>query len=162
MTHQRIDHVRQRNRHDCGLACLAMAAGLSYDEGLRIFSQVGLSEPRGKKKPFSTNYMELRMALCAAGASPAMKRFTSWQNLGDLAILKIANKSTPKAHDNWHWVVAVRQGLPTPLGVRSIEVLDPDFELKGLEITPPDATHVTLEYFRPYGSYLEIAGAESP
>ena len=56
--------VRRVVSYDCGVAALAMVAGITCDEARVTFITIGL-DTRRPKKPFASNFTELRRALRA-------------------------------------------------------------------------------------------------
>ena len=151
-----IIRVRQRLPTDCGVACLAMVAGISYETGAEVFRSKRLGEQRNTKAPYSSNFQELRGVLQAAGVSNRMRRFNSWADLGHVSILKTRLFRNQKLHRDWHWVVAVRRGIPLPSGVPSIEILDPGNDGPCYEVMPMNVECVGFQFCKPFGNYLQI------
>lgn len=89
--------IRQRNEKDCGVACVAMLAGVSY--------------PNAKKMIFGTETAglvgasDVRSALEAFGHVPGRSltplRGRDYRTLPGPAILKV----NPRANGEWHWIV---------------------------------------------------------
>lgn len=97
--------IRQRTDKDCGVCCLAMLAGLSYEESLGLI--FGDEPPRN----LSTKTKDI-----VAAASRSAHAFTTrtrlkvcrskaWSEVPSNSLVKIRHKG----HSNWHWV-AYRKG----------------------------------------------------
>lgn len=140
-----ITKVRQQGLSDCGVACLAMIKGCSYDAAKRTFDAVGLSVQRGRKAAYATTFTELTDALAAAGIAAQRRRFIDWGRITGKCIIK----TNVDASRNWHWVVAYR----APEG---IVLLDPAVELPCFESPPLDVFYVPLSKYSPAGCYLQI------
>ena len=93
-------HVRQRIATDCGVACAAMAAGVSYEQAHTAFVQRGVGARR-PSRPLSSNFKELEGVLAELGAGARRVRFPGWAKLQLPAILKVRQ---PGHGRNWHWV----------------------------------------------------------
>lgn len=156
MSHE-IVRVRQRLFTDCGLACLAMVARVPYEKAREVFSAERLAEQRKNKAPYCSNFEELSRALDTAGVASKMKRFNTWADLGQVSIVKTRVFRNQKLHRDWHWVVAVRRGLPLPSGQPSIEILDPGNDGPCYEVMPLDVECVGFQFCKPFGNYLEIS-----
>lgn len=89
--------VRQRGRHDCGVACVAMLAGVSYGRALEA---VAGSRTRG------TTTKQLVAALRALGMETDGNRL---RVMGTADIVKSRNRMLVKLSlegtTNWHWLV---------------------------------------------------------
>jgi hypothetical protein len=86
----------------CGLACVAMIAGVSYDEAKAMVKS------RPKRSGNCTSYVDLRFGLDSYGVAYEMNgrrafRFTDWSALPDRAI--VAVECEPQRPAYWHWVV---------------------------------------------------------
>ncbi len=138
--------VRQQGMSDCGVACLAMALGIPYEEAKATFDAVGLSVRRGHKSPYSSNFKELIRALAAKGIVAQRKRFLGWGNIQGTSIIK----TNVDAKRNWHWVVAYRDEA------HGIVLLDPAIELPCFESPPLDVFYAPLDRYTPSGCYLEL------
>lgn len=114
--------VLQRTPSDCGVACLAMAAGITYARAAYIFEHLGLTKKRKGRPVFSSNFRDLQRALAILGRPCRLRRFSTWDAVQGPAIIKVDNGT----RYNWHWVYATRteeQGLMLldPLGWRHVE-----------------------------------------
>jgi hypothetical protein len=138
--------VRQRERTDCGVACLAMVAPISYEEAFATFCHLGLDKKR-KARPFSSNFKDLTRAMQAHGLGCHQRRWSGWGAFSGLGVIKV--RSRTKSRD-WHWVVA--ESHPQ----YGFILRDPGFELAGI-LRPPDRvpTQDPARY-EPYGNWLEI------
>lgn len=143
--------IPQRGSHDCGVACVAMAAKVPYETVHSAFCSQGLDAPskRGRRgKPFSSNFNELKAVLSVLGLSARVRRFVGWDGIVGPSIVKV--RSTHKR--DWHWVYANRDA------VYGLQVLDPARFDVYLDRFPPGMSGVTLEAHFPYGSFLELCG----
>jgi hypothetical protein len=91
-------HVFQLDDDGCGVACLAMIAGVSYRKALKCMF--------GDQKVVKTETKDLRRALhrFAIGCSSRLIRSTRqchYRNLEQDAILKTRTRSD----GDWHWIV---------------------------------------------------------
>lgn len=90
--------VEQRQRNDCGVACVAMVANVSYK---KAFVALGFNKNTRK---FGTNKHNLRTALYALGLDtyPKMRRVPK-------DITTITNKAILRCNQyrgkDWHWKV---------------------------------------------------------
>lgn len=149
--------VRQQSACDCGVACLAMAAGLSYADAREVFVANGLGAKRGGKAPFRSNYKELRRVLAKAGFPSQLKRFSGWDSVGRAAILKVF----AKANGKWHWVFAGRE-LRRGLFLQDPATELPAFETLPKEVLEPDRPYTEIGIYKPTGCFIEIQTKEFP
>lgn len=91
-----IRRVRQRYRSDCGVACVAMLAGVQYWQAFDAFE---FSE---EGNGFYTGHGHLVEALEKLGCQVIRKRFTSWEDVPGSAILPVNHRCN---RCNFHWVV---------------------------------------------------------
>lgn len=102
-----IRRVRQRTRSDCGVACVAMIAGVSYQQAFDVFC---FSD---RKKAFYTGHSHLVDALESLGCEVQRNWFRSWEEIPGCAIVPVNHRCDRK---NYHWVVydgkAVRDPNP--------------------------------------------------
>jgi hypothetical protein len=139
--------VRQKDASGCGVACLAMATGMEYPAAREVFNRLGLDKTRhAGRKPYSSNFKELRAALSACGLPSELRRFSGWNAIAGPCIVKVNSGKL----QNWHWVFAsrtVQYGL---------HILNPALPLPYLEKMPLDVMCTGLEVYKPYGCYIEI------
>lgn len=130
--------IMQRDRFGCGVACAAMVAATSYCDARSVFTEHGLG---AKKRPFATNFAELRRCLALMGIKSELKRWASWDDINGLGIVAVSSSLGP-AHRNWHWVVAERHE------VYGVVLHDPDFDLPCFSSVIPDGvqSHPFNEY----------------
>lgn len=107
--------VKQRQSCDCGVACLAMIARVSYDRARAAFDAAGLAT-KYPRRPYTSNFADLARCARDVGHPLTMRRFTGWTVLPAAAIAKVPCAGRTTRH--WHWVVAVREG-------DDIAILDP-------------------------------------
>lgn len=153
--------VRQRARDDCGIACLAMVAGVTYERAADVFAALNIGR-RGTRR---SNYAGLVLATHALGLHGHRRPWRGWATVEGVAILKIPH---PKGQ-NWHWVVAERT---TRVGVI---VRDPDLPLVGFHTAgspehasgdgasdiPLDVLHQDASRYTPSGTVLLITRSEA-
>ena len=139
--------VRQRERSDCGVACLAMVAGIDYLEALDTFEGLGYAD---KKSRLATNFSELAAALSRHGLAARLKRWRGWDEFSGLGILK-TRASDWSSHGPWHWVVAESQPSCGYL------VRDPSSPLAALERPPLWVCYRNLEHTVISGCWLQVS-----
>lgn len=140
--------VLQRQRTDCGVACLAMVADVAYETAAAAFVSAGLHVQRKKKQPFASNFKELSSAAAHVGLELKRQAFRSWDDLQAPTILKVSNGRSLKG--DWHWVVAQR----TPEG---IEILDPATELPSYSYPQHAGGWIDFSIYQPTGHILTRA-----
>lgn len=91
-----IRRVRQRKRSDCGVACVAMIAGVSYQEAFDVFCF------DDGEKYFYTRHSHLVEALESLGCEVQRKWFSSWQDVAGRAIIPVNHRCNRR---NFHWIV---------------------------------------------------------
>jgi ABC-type bacteriocin/lantibiotic exporter with double-glycine peptidase domain len=79
---------------DCGVACVAMLAGCSYQKAFKAF---GFADDRRK---FYTLHHHLISALGKLGCAVKRKRFRSWREISGRAIVAVNHRQ----NGYWHWV----------------------------------------------------------
>lgn len=142
--------VRQQGMSDCGVACLAMAAGISYEAAKAAFDSAGLAVRRGRKVAYSSNFRELIDALSVTGVNAKRKRFAGWGCIAGPSIVK----TNVDAKGDWHWVVAYLDAE------QGIVLLDPADDLPCFENPPLDVFYVPLHKYAPAGCYIELSVRE--
>jgi len=100
----RIKKIMQRDRFGCGVACAAMIAAKPYAHARSVFTEDGLG---AKKRPFATNFSQLRRCLELMGIDWELRRWSRWDAIDGLGIVAVST-SLGSANRNWHWVVAER------------------------------------------------------
>ncbi|HGM8086459.1 TPA: cysteine peptidase family C39 domain-containing protein [Pseudomonas aeruginosa] len=142
-----VTMVRQEDSHGCGVACLAMIAGITYHDARQTFAHLGYGVARKSKQPFSSNFTELMAALREHGIRSEMKRWQGWEQLDTLGILKVDNG----CKNSWHWVVA------RPHPDFKVVIHDPSSASESLMEAPPIVGGPRFGDFRPYGNWVRIA-----
>lgn len=100
----RIQRVLQRDSSDCGVACLAMVANISYLTARGVFDAIGIPNIR-PHLPYATNFKQLRQALTEFGIESSLERWRGWGHFSGIGILAV-NAGPGSSPRNWHWVVA--------------------------------------------------------
>jgi hypothetical protein len=139
-------HQHQRESHDCGVASVAMAANIAYEDAKKAFDALGLHVKKHGRQPYSSNFKNVQEALCHLGCRTKMKRFHSWGDIKGPTIVKVEN-GHPR---NWHWVYATKD--PT----WGLVILDPGLPDPHMQHPLPDVIYVPLDYFKPKGNMLVI------
>lgn len=127
----RIKKIMQRDRFGCGVACAAMIAAKSYSDARSVFNERGLG---AKKRPFATNFSELRRCMELMGINSELRRWSGWDSIDGLGIVAVST-SLGSGNRNWHWVVAERHE------VFGVVLHDPDFDLPSFSSVIPDGVH---------------------
>ena len=72
--------ILQTEAAECGLACLAMVANISYLAARGVFDAIGIPQIR-RRNPYATNFKQLRQALTEFGVDSTLERWRGWQHL---------------------------------------------------------------------------------
>lgn len=144
--------IRQRQTTDCGVACLAMTAGVSYERALDVFLRLGLDRKR-KDAPLLSNFADLERAARSIGLRARRQRWVGWCRFSGVGVLKV--KPYGAGGRRWHWVAAERH---PQLG---IVVRDPAFALAAIESAPEGVLHQALDHIRPHGCWLSLTADET-
>ena len=139
-------HLHQRESHDCGVASVAMAANVAYEDAKIAFQALGLHVKKRGRQPFSSNFKNVQEALHRLGCDTKMKRFKSWFDIEGPTIVKVDNGHSL----NWHWVYATQDN---PWG---LVILDPGLPDPYLQNSPLDLIYVPLKYFKPKGNMIVV------
>jgi ABC-type bacteriocin/lantibiotic exporter with double-glycine peptidase domain len=107
--------VVQKTEMACGIACVAMLAGVHYRKALEAFDDQESAETNGNYAP------ALRLALTRLGLRPSqrLKRFRGYDALKQNAILKVNPYNNGK---DWHWVAWDASGK------RILDPLEPPYQ----------------------------------
>lgn len=138
-----MQKIRQQQLDDCGVACLAMFAGVSYEEAMYAFKSAGLDIARGRKRPFSSNFRELMRAASILNWSTQRIRFSNWSQVQTVAIVKVMRQR----NGNWHWVVAYRNS-------QGIAIYDPDIELMSYSYYAQGENVIDFSIYAPCGNII--------
>lgn len=147
-----VTKVRQRMNTDCGVACLAMVAGVTYEVAAEAFTAAGLHLQRKNKKPFMSNFRELAAAADHLRVQLHQRPFRAWSDVCGATIVRVAPASSVPGLStrDWHWVVAHRTAT-------GIHIEDPASEYPCFEVPPPLANTVDFDWCRPTGAVLSAA-----
>lgn len=148
----RITKVMQEDRNGCGVACLAMVAGISYADARLTFLSYGFGSEhrRNGKQPFLSNFTELMLVSAEHGIDSKMKRWRGWDQFEGLGIIKVGG--APGGRKNqWHWVVAEKHEQ------FDVVIHDPDFHLPSFRRNPPqDVVSQPFESYEPHGCWISL------
>ena len=100
--------VVQLERTGCGIASVAVIAGLSYPKASSIANALGISA-RDESLWSETTHVRKLLAHLHIKTGRREVPFRSWTTLPDLALLAI-KWHLEKGRPYWHWVVFVRGG----------------------------------------------------
>ena len=98
-----MKRVQQKDAGGCGIACVAMIAGMTYHQIKSFFEEHIFS--RKDKKPHCRHY-QLRKALEELGIQTEKQPFRHWRLIDTQAIVPINRQ----LDGGWHWIVFVRDG----------------------------------------------------
>ncbi|MBU1215712.1 MAG: hypothetical protein KKA63_10785 [Gammaproteobacteria bacterium] len=93
---KKIRRIKQRKQSDCGVACVAMTAGVTYQEAFKAFNF-----SKGKSSFFTTR-KQLENALNKLGCRVTKLPFKSWAEIPGRAILPV-NRGGGGSY--YHWIV---------------------------------------------------------
>lgn len=141
----RVKWVRQVDSHGCGVACLAMIAGEPYERVRALFVDQGLGERRGCRHPFATNFHELLTISKLLGLKGTMRRWTGWQALNGVGIIKV-----PTTARNWHWIAVERTAIFGAVAH------DPSLDWPAFDCAPLDVMYRTPESLGPAGNWISF------
>jgi len=141
--------VVQTDRYGCGIACLAMVAGIPYEVARQQFNEYGLGIRRGCRPAYSTTTSELIGAVGRSGLLVQPRRWRGWSDFHGLGILKVRDDWRGKK-GKWHWAVAFRHN---EFGV---VVFDPHETTPSFEQMPMDVICIDFRYYEPKGQWLQV------
>lgn len=144
-----VQKIVQTDRYGCGVACLAMVTGWTYQRAREHFVSQGLGQKRHGRPPFSTSSGEMRMAVATVGLLTLTRRWRGWADLHGLAIVKLRD-IRPGERERWHWAVAFRHPE------FEVVVFDPHREWPGFIKPPMDTLCTIFEAFQPKGEWLQV------
>ncbi len=116
-----IDIVVQEEVSGCGIACVAMLAGVPYNEVKERANAQGIFA-EDTKLWSETNYVRTLLNDYCIAAEPSERPFTSWDALPDLALIAI-KYHLEEGKPFWHWSIFNRNN-------QQAAVLDPAAYLK--------------------------------
>jgi len=122
-----------------------MVAGRPYADVRRVFADCGLEK---KKRPFATNFSELRHCLEQLGIRSERRRWSGWDEIDGLGIVAVSSSAGGR---NWHWVVAERHE------VFGVVLHDPDYDLPSFSAKEPEGVHChPFTEYQPQKSWIKI------
>ena len=94
--------IKQKNPTGCGVACVAMIAGVEYLDSKTVFCKL-LDRNKDKRKSLRTYSEDLKSLLFEFGIESEIKETTSWRGLSGVSIVAV----------NWegikfHWVIVIK------------------------------------------------------
>lgn len=98
--------VFQEEISGCGIASVAILAGISYQEAKTVANSLGIFAEDSNLWS-DTRYMRVLLKHFGISASEIELPFSSWETLPDLALLSIKWHLKGKC-PFWHWVVFLR------------------------------------------------------
>lgn len=138
----------QTDRYGCGVACLAMVTGWTYQRAREHFVSQGL----GKRRYTTALLYEFGRDEDGGGhgrTSDSDSPVAGWADLHGLAIVKLRD-IRPGERERWHWAVAFRHPE------FEIAVFDPHREWPGFIQPPMDTLCTIFEAFQPKGEWLQV------
>jgi hypothetical protein len=91
---RRIQQKHPKNPKDCGVACVAMLAGCSYQQAFDAFNFAK------DEKIFTTSSDNIVATLKRLGHFPSVSVFEKWRLIDGCAIVATSHKK----NGDWHWV----------------------------------------------------------
>lgn len=144
-----IRKIVQTDTYGCGVACLAMVAGISYEAARERFHELGLGVRRGCKPAYSTSSGEMRMAISTSGLITDSRRWRGWAELQGLAVIKVRD-DWRGAKGRWHWAVAFRHPE------FDIAVFDPHQSAPSFSRMPTDVECFDFGFYEPKGEWFQV------
>ncbi len=102
-----MDRVQQKSIRlgDCGIACVAMLAGCTYEEARNA---LGFAKDEDE---YYTWHNDLRDGLQKLGCAVKYKKFKSWRKMQGQAIVAVNHT---KDGNYWHWVAFDGEAILDP------------------------------------------------
>lgn len=144
-----ITKLTQMDGYGCGVACLAMVLGTSYEQARQHFIANGLGIRRGCRPAFSTSSGEMRMAVASSGLIINARRWNGWSNFSGLGILKVRD-DWRGAKGKWHWAVSFRH---PEFG---IVIFDPHQSAPSFLNMPFDVICIDFSIYEPKGEWIQV------
>lgn len=144
-----IRKIVQTDPYGCGVACLAMVAGLTYEAARERFNALGLGVRRGCKPAYSTSSGEMRMAISSSGLFTDSRRWRGWAEFQGLAVIKVRD-DWRGAKGRWHWAVAFRHPE------FDIAVFDPHQSAPSFSRMPTDVECFDFRKYEPKGEWFQV------
>ena len=122
-----------------------MLSGAPYQDVRRLFQEQGLDKPRGRRKPFASNFHELMGVAENLGLRGSMRRWAGWGAVQGMGIIKV-----PSAPPLWHWMVVEwtkEYGMVAQ---------DPALDWPAFEHAPLDVMYRRPESLKPYGNWISF------
>lgn len=144
-----IKKLIQLDEYGCGVACLAMVLGITYEQARQRFISIGLGIRRGCRPAFSTSSGEMRMAVASSGLIIDARRWKGWSSFSGLGILKVRD-DWRGAKGKWHWVVSFRH---PEFG---IAIFDPHQAAPSFLTMPLDVECIDFSIYEPKGEWIQV------
>ncbi len=98
-----IEHVLQEDNDGCGPACLAMIAGWTYAEAVKLWPKLNFRRNGGLSR------VSLDRALARLGYAVCRREDTR-RPFGEVHLVEIQDESMVKKKQGWHWVILLADG----------------------------------------------------
>lgn len=144
-----IQKIVQTDEYGCGIACLAMVTGTTYESARQKFNALGLGIRRSGRPAYSTSSREMLQALASTGLIIDSRRWGGWRAFHGLGVLKVRD-DWRGAKGRWHWVVAFRH---SEFG---IAVFDPHQGEPSFERMPAEVLCFDFNIYEPKGEWFQI------
>lgn len=144
-----VQKIVQTDRYGCGIACLAMVSGTTYDQARIHFNAIGYGIRRSGRPPYSTSSREMLHAVASSGLIVECRRWAGWSAFHGLGVLKVRD-DWRGAKGRWHWVVAFRH---SEFGV---VVLDPHQDDPSFQIMPAEVLCMDFRIYEPKGEWFQV------
>lgn len=144
-----IKKIVQTDRYGCGIACLAMVTGESYESARQCFNMMGLGVRRNGKPAYSTSSREMQYALASSGLMVESRRWSDWEGFHGLGVMKMRDDWRGEK-GRWHWAVAFRH---REFGVA---VFDPHQSDPSFQILPLDVICFDFRIYQPRGEWFQV------
>lgn len=144
-----VQKVVQTDPYGCGVACLAMVTGVTYEVAKMKFNVHGLGVRRKSRPAYSTASWEMRMAVELDGLAVNTRRWAGWDSFQGLGILKVRD-DWRGVKGRWHWVVAFRHPA------FELAIFDPHQWNPAFKQMPFDVECFDFDVYEPKGDWLMV------
>lgn len=144
-----IQKIIQTDRYGCGIACLAMVTGTTYENARHRFNELGLGARRRCRPAYSTSSREMLHALAVSGLIVDSRRWRGWSAFHGLGVLKVRD-DWRGAKNQWHWVVAFKHST------FGVVVFDPHQFEPSFQVMPDDVLCFDFQVYEPKGEWFQV------